>query len=93
MHRRLERGEPDRLKIPSWPTSSAVTRHQSHPADGSDGPPEIAIQVQYGDTTAEIGDTLVKAGVIADARAFVFEAIERGATSNFIAGRHVVTGP
>jgi len=38
-------------------------------------------------------DTLVKAGVIADARAFVFEAIERGATSNFIAGRHVVTRP
>ncbi len=52
---------------------------------------QIAFQVQYGDTTADIGAALVKAGVIADARAFVFEAIERGETSNFIAGRHVVT--
>ena len=38
---------------------------------------QIAIQIQYGDTTADIADELVKAGVIADARAFVFEAIER----------------
>ena len=52
---------------------------------------QIAIQIQYGDTTADIADELVQAGVIADPRAFVFEAIERNETSNFIAGRHVVT--
>lgn len=52
---------------------------------------EVVFQITYGETTAEIGDALVEAGVIADARAFVFEAIERDATSNFISGRHVVT--
>ncbi len=52
---------------------------------------QIPFEVQYGDTTADIGQALQSAGIIADARAFVFEAIERGETSSFIAGRHVVS--
>ena len=52
---------------------------------------EIILQISYGDTTAEIGDALVQAGVITDARAFVFESIERNATYSFIAGRHAVS--
>ena len=52
---------------------------------------EIVLQIKYGDTTAEIGEALVQEGVITDARAFVFESIERGETYNFIAGRHIVS--
>ena len=52
---------------------------------------QIVFQIKYGETTAEIGDALVQAGVIADARAFVFEAIERDVTYNFISGRHIVS--
>lgn len=83
---------PTALKIPLVAdiVRSDLGASLTQPVDPTDFR-QIAIQIQYGDTTADIGDELVKAGVIADARAFVFEAIERGATSNFIAGRHVVT--
>lgn len=50
----------------------------------------IVIVVSPGETPGQIGDELVKAGAIADARAFVFQSIERGITSDFQIGRHVV---
>ncbi len=62
----------------------------TEPVDATDFR-EIVFQIKYGDTTAEIGDALVQAGVITDARAFVFESIERDETYSFIAGRHVVS--
>jgi UPF0755 protein len=52
---------------------------------------EIVFQIKYGETLGEMGDALVTAGIIADARAFMFEAIERDATYNFIAGRHLLS--
>ena len=61
----------------------------AQPVDAADAR-DVVFQVQVGETTAEIGDALAKAGVVSDARAFVFESIERNATSYFIAGRHIV---
>jgi UPF0755 protein len=52
---------------------------------------EIVFQVSQGDTTAQIGQKLEASGVIANARAFVFESIQRNQTRSFIAGRHLVT--
>ena len=45
----------------------------TEPVDATDFR-EIILQIAYGDTTADIGDALVQTGVIADARAFVFES-------------------
>jgi UPF0755 protein len=64
---------------------------------------ELTEPVRAGDTTAivivinanatphQIGDQLVAAGVITDARAFVFESIQKGVTEDFQIGRHVVS--
>jgi UPF0755 protein len=62
----------------------------TRPVDATDSR-DIVFEVQLGDTTAEIADALVQAGVISDPRAFVFESIERDETSYFISGRHLVT--
>ena len=83
---------PTALKIPLVAdiVRSDLGTSLTSPVDATDSR-AIVFQVQYGDSTEDIGNALFKAGVIADARAFVFEAIERGATANFIAGRHVVS--
>ncbi len=61
----------------------------SQPVDATDT--KAVVIVIGGDATpAEIGDQLVKAGVVTDTRAFVFEAIQKGVTTQFQAGRHVV---
>ena len=60
-------------------------------AVNSDDQATAAILVSAGETPREIGDQLVAAGLIQDARAFVFEAIQREATEGFQAGRHVVS--
>jgi UPF0755 protein len=52
---------------------------------------QIVFQIKYGETPAQIAENLVKLGVIADARAFVFQAIERDKTTYFISGRHLVS--
>jgi UPF0755 protein len=62
----------------------------SQPVDAMDTT-AVVVVIDAGATPAQIGDQLVEAGVIRDARAFVFEAIERGATQNFQLGRHVLT--
>ena len=51
----------------------------------------IVIIIGAGETPAQIGDDLVAAGAIADARAFLFDSIERGITEQFQIGRHVVS--
>jgi UPF0755 protein len=51
----------------------------------------IVIVISAGETPHQIGDQLVGADVIADARAFVFEAIQKEATESFQIGRHVVS--
>jgi len=62
----------------------------SQPVDATDTK-AVVVVIDAGATPAQIADQLVQAGVIRDARAFVFEAIQRGATVNFQLGRHVVT--
>jgi UPF0755 protein len=51
----------------------------------------VVIIVGSGATPADIADQLVRAGVISDSRAFLYEAIQVGATQNFQLGRHVVS--
>jgi len=51
----------------------------------------VVVIITAGETPHQIGDQLVAAGVIRDARAFVFEAIQREATEGFQIGRHVVS--
>jgi UPF0755 protein len=51
----------------------------------------IVIVIDAGETPREIADQLATAGVIANARAFVFQAIQRNVTSDFQIGRHVVS--
>ena len=50
-----------------------------------------AIMISDGETPRQIGDQLVAAGLIQDAQAFVFEAIQKEATAGFQIGRHVVS--
>lgn len=50
----------------------------------------IVIIISPGETPRQIGDQLVAAGVIKDARAFVFEAIQKQSTEGFQVGRHGV---
>ncbi len=61
----------------------------SKPVDALDQR-DVVVIIGPGETPREIGDQLVRAGAITDARALVFEAIERGVTSQFQVGRHVV---
>lgn len=57
----------------------------------ADDTTEIVIVISTGETPRQIGDQLVGADVITDARAFVFEAIQKDATESFQIGRHVVS--
>ena len=85
-------GNPTALKLPfvSDIVRSDLGSSLTEPVDLTDAR-EIVFQIKYGETISEIGGALLAAGVITDARAFEFEAIERDATYNFIAGRHVIT--
>jgi UPF0755 protein len=51
----------------------------------------IVVVISAGETPHQIGDQLVAAGAITDARAFVFESIQRDETESFQIGRHVVS--
>jgi len=51
----------------------------------------VVIVISAGETPHQIGDQLVAAGAITEARAFVFEAIQNGVTESFQIGRHVVS--
>jgi UPF0755 protein len=83
---------PTALKLPFV---ADVVRNElgsslTQPVDARDQNP-IAIIIGPNETPRQIGDQLVKAGAITEARALVFQAIERGATSDFQIGRHVVS--
>ena len=52
---------------------------------------EVAFEIRTGETTYDIADNLVAAGLIRERRAFVFQSIERGVTTDFIAGRYSLT--
>jgi UPF0755 protein len=60
------------------------------PVDATDQA-AIVIIIGAGETPAAIGEALVAVGAIVDARAFVFDAIQRGVTDQFQIGRHVVS--
>ena len=83
---------PTALKLPFVAdiVRSDLGTSLTNPVDPADFR-SIVFQIDDGETTAEIAQQLLEAGLVADARAFVFEAIERNATSDFIAGRHVLT--
>jgi UPF0755 protein len=51
----------------------------------------VVVVITAGETPHQIGDQLVAVGAIRDARAFVFEAIQKEATEGFQIGRHVVS--
>ena len=82
---------PTALQLPFVPdiVRSDLGDSLTHPVDTQDFR-EVVFTIKLGQTPAEIGDSLAQAGLISDARAFVFEAIERGMTQYFIAGRHVL---
>jgi UPF0755 protein len=62
----------------------------TEPVDATDRR-TVAITIAEGETPAEIGAQLEAAGLIKDARAFVFESIDKGLTADFQAGRHNVS--
>ena len=85
-------GNETALKIPfvSDIVRGALWTDLSQPIDATDDS-TIGIIVSPGSTPDSIGDQLHKAGIIGDARAFVYESIQLGATEKFQIGRHVVS--
>lgn len=83
---------PTALKLPfiSEIVRSELGSSLTQPVDARDQN-AIVVIIDPGETPREIADQLVKAGAIADARAFMFQAIERDVTSDFQIGRHVVS--
>ena len=83
---------PTALKLPfiSEIVRSELGSSLTQPVDAQDQTALVVI-IDPGETPREIADQLVKAGAIADARAFMFQAIERDVTSDFQIGRHVVS--
>ncbi len=51
----------------------------------------VVVVIGANATPRQIADQLVEAGLIKDPRAFVFEAISKGVTTEFQVGRHVVS--
>jgi UPF0755 protein len=56
----------------------------------SDDPAVVTFAISSGESASQIADRLEKAGLVRDARAFLFIAVERGLTSSFEAGEHVL---
>jgi UPF0755 protein len=83
---------PTALKLPFMAdiVRSELGTKLTQPIDAADST-KIAFQVTAGETPEQIADELVQAGVIADARAFVFESLMKGISDKFISGRHVLT--
>ncbi len=51
----------------------------------------VGFQISKGETTYDIADNLVQLGLIRERRAFVFESIVRGVTTDFLAGRYTLS--
>jgi UPF0755 protein len=59
----------------------------TEPADPKDFT-TVVFEIRSGETPYDIADNLAREGLVRDRRAFVFESIARGVTTDFIAGRH-----
>jgi UPF0755 protein len=83
---------PTALSLPfvSDVVRGALWSSISQPVDAADTT-AVVVVIGSGETPGEIADQLVQAGLIKDARAFVFEAISKGVTGEFQVGRHVVS--
>jgi UPF0755 protein len=51
----------------------------------------VGFQIRQGETTYDIADNLVAEGLIRERRAFVFESLVRGVTTDFLAGRYTLS--
>ena len=56
----------------------------------SDDPASVTFAVESGESASRIAARLEEAGLVRDARAFLFAAVERDATSSFEAGQHLL---
>ncbi|MGZ6267969.1 MAG: endolytic transglycosylase MltG [Candidatus Limnocylindrales bacterium] len=83
---------PNALQVPfvADVVRSELGSSLTRPVDPSDRN-EIVVIIGPGETPRQIGDQLVQAGAVTEARALVFQAIERDVTSQFQVGRHVVS--
>ena len=83
---------PTALSLPfvSDVVRGALWSSISEPVDATDTK-AVVVVIGTDATTREIADQLVGADLIKDQRAFVFESISRGVTTDFQAGRHVLS--
>jgi len=56
----------------------------------SDDPTVVTLAVSQGESASEIADRLEAEGLVRDARAFLFVAVEKGLTGSFEAGEHLL---
>lgn len=82
---------PTALKLPFMAdiVRSELGTKLTQPVDAADST-NVAFQITADETPKQIADELANAGLISDARAFVFESLVKGVSSTFISGRHVV---
>lgn len=82
---------PTALKVPFVADLVRAELHDSltKPVNPNDQT-AFAFVIAPGETSKQIGEHLVQEGLVSDARAFVFEAIERDVTSSFISGEYVL---
>ena len=82
---------PTALKLPFMAdiVRSELGTKLTQPVNAADST-NVAFQITADETPKQIADELVNAGLISDARAFVFESLVKGVSSTFISGRHVL---
>ena len=82
---------PTALKLPFMAdvVRSELGTKLTQPVNAADST-KVAFQVTSGETPKQIADELVQAGLIGDARAFVFESLVKDVSEKFISGRHVL---
>ena len=82
---------PTALKLPFMAdiVRSELGTKLTQPVNATDST-KVVFQITSDETPKQIADELVQAGLIVDARAFVFESIVKNVSAKFIAGRHVL---
>jgi UPF0755 protein len=83
---------PTALKLPfvADVVRSELGTKLTQPVNAADST-KVAFQITAGETPKQIADELLQAGLISDAKAFVFESLVKDVSSQFISGRHVLT--
>ncbi len=83
---------PTALKLPFMAdiVRSELGTKLTRPVNAADST-RVAFQITTDETPKQIADELLQAGLISDARAFVFESLVKDVSSQFISGRHVLT--